>query len=110
MPSLITACLRLPCGLPCESGAAELTRRSLRVNASRSACFSEAGPASRAGARHGGSAAMPYADTVATVRSWAEERAIAVWTLFAGDLPMTAQAALAAGLDEVRADGAEIGR
>ena len=51
---------------------------------------------------------MPYADTVATVRSWAEDRAIAVWTLYAGDLPTTTQAALAVGLEEVRADGAAV--
>jgi 2-aminoethylphosphonate-pyruvate transaminase len=51
---------------------------------------------------------MPYADTVATVRSWSEERAIAVWTLFAGDLPTSAQAALATDLEQVRNDGAAI--
>jgi hypothetical protein len=33
---------------------------------------------------------MPYADTVATVRSWSEDRTIAVWTLLACDLPSTA--------------------
>lgn len=51
---------------------------------------------------------MPYADTVATVRSWAEDRAIGVWMLFAGDLPIAAQAVLASGLEEVRADGAVV--
>ena len=51
---------------------------------------------------------MPYADTVATVRAWSEDRAIAVWTLFAGDVPATAQAALAADLGLVRADGAAV--
>ncbi len=51
---------------------------------------------------------MPYADTVATVRSWAEDRSISVWTLFAGDLPATAQAALAIGLEQVRNDGAVV--
>ena len=51
---------------------------------------------------------MPYADTVATVRSWAEDRAIAVWTLFAGDLPPVAQAALADELERVRKDGAVV--
>jgi 2-aminoethylphosphonate-pyruvate transaminase len=51
---------------------------------------------------------MPYADTVATVRSWSEDRAIAVWTLFAGDLPTTTQAALAADLERVRHDGAAV--
>ena len=51
---------------------------------------------------------MPYADTVATVRSWSEDRAIAVWTLFAGDLPTTAVAALDDELKAVRADGATV--
>jgi 2-aminoethylphosphonate-pyruvate transaminase len=51
---------------------------------------------------------MPYADTVATVRSWAEDRSIAVWTLFAGDLPPVAQAALATELERVRKDGAVV--
>jgi 2-aminoethylphosphonate-pyruvate transaminase len=51
---------------------------------------------------------MPYADTVETVRSWAEDRAIAVWTLFAGDLPTIAQSALATGLERVRNDGAVV--
>ena len=36
------------------------------------------------------SAAMRYADTVATVGSWSEFRAIALWTIFASDLPSTA--------------------
>jgi 2-aminoethylphosphonate-pyruvate transaminase len=49
---------------------------------------------------------MPYADTIETVRSWAEDRSISVWTLFAGDLAATAQAALAIGLEQVRNDGA----
>jgi 2-aminoethylphosphonate-pyruvate transaminase len=51
---------------------------------------------------------MPYADTVATVRAWSEDRAIAVWTLFAGDLSPAAQAALASDLELVRADGAAV--
>jgi 2-aminoethylphosphonate-pyruvate transaminase len=51
---------------------------------------------------------MPYADTVATVRSWAEDRAIAVWTLFAGDLPPVAQTTLASELEPVRKDGAAV--
>ena len=51
---------------------------------------------------------MPYADTVATVRSWSDDRAIAVWTLFAGDLPTAAQATLASDLELVRADGAAV--
>jgi 2-aminoethylphosphonate-pyruvate transaminase len=51
---------------------------------------------------------MPYADTIATVRSWSEDRAIAVWTLFAGDLPTTALAAMDADLQTVRSDGAAI--
>src|SRR5271157_1696913 len=51
---------------------------------------------------------MPYADTVATVRSWSEDRAIAVWTLFAGDLPATALAVLSSELEQVRKDGAAI--
>src|SRR5271157_392792 len=51
---------------------------------------------------------MPYADTVATVRSWAEDRAIAVWTLFAGDLPPLAQTTLASELEPVRKDGAAV--
>src|SRR5664279_3408703 len=59
-------------------------------------------------ARQGGSAAMPYADSAETVRSWAEDRAIAVWTLFAGDLPTTTQAALAIDLEHVRLDGAVV--
>jgi 2-aminoethylphosphonate-pyruvate transaminase len=49
---------------------------------------------------------MPYADTIATVRSWAEDRSIAVWTLFAGDLPVASQAVLASELEVVRRDGA----
>ena len=51
---------------------------------------------------------MPYADTVATVRSWSQDRAIAVWTLFAGDIPGTTQAVLAAELERVRNDGAAV--
>ena len=51
---------------------------------------------------------MPYADSVETVRSWAEDRSISVWTLFAGDLPATAQTALANGLEQVRNDGATV--
>jgi hypothetical protein len=51
---------------------------------------------------------MPYADTVATVRSWSEDRAIAVWTLFAGDLPTAALAVLGAELEKVRNDGASV--
>ncbi|HEX7491183.1 MAG TPA: aminotransferase class V-fold PLP-dependent enzyme [Candidatus Limnocylindrales bacterium] len=51
---------------------------------------------------------MPYADTVATVRSWSEERAIAVWTLFAGDIPTSAISELAADIEEVRRDGASV--
>ncbi len=51
---------------------------------------------------------MPYADSLETVRSWAEDRAIAVWTLFAGDLPVGAQAALATDLELVRNDGAAV--
>ena len=51
---------------------------------------------------------MPYADSAETVRSWAEDRAIAVWTLFAGDLPTTTQAALAIDLEQVRLDGAVV--
>ncbi len=53
-------------------------------------------------------ATMPYADTVATVRSWAEDRAISVWTLFAGDLPPIAQTTLASELERVRKDGAAV--
>jgi 2-aminoethylphosphonate-pyruvate transaminase len=51
---------------------------------------------------------MPYADTMATVRSWAEDRAIAVWTLFAGDLAAASQTSLAAGIEGVRNDGAAV--
>ena len=51
---------------------------------------------------------MPYADTIATVRSWSQDRAIAVWTLFAGDLPATALAVLGADLEQVRKDGAAV--
>jgi 2-aminoethylphosphonate-pyruvate transaminase len=51
---------------------------------------------------------MPYADSIETVRSWAEDRAISVWTLFAGDLPTTSQAALALDLERVRNDGAAV--
>ena len=51
---------------------------------------------------------MPYADTVATVRSWTEDRAIAVWTLFAGDFPTTVLVTLAAQLERVRDDGAAV--
>jgi len=51
---------------------------------------------------------MPYADSTETVRSWAEDRAIAVWALFAGDLAPTAFAALAPQLEKVRGDGATI--
>jgi 2-aminoethylphosphonate-pyruvate transaminase len=51
---------------------------------------------------------MPYADTIATVRSWSDDRSIAVWTLFAGDLPTTTQAVLAAELEQVRNDGAGV--
>ena len=53
---------------------------------------------------------MPYADTIATVRSWSDDRSIAVWTLFAGDLPTTTQAVLAAELEQVRNDGAGVNR
>jgi len=51
---------------------------------------------------------MPYADTVATVRSWSSERAIAVWTIFAGDLPTTALAQLDADFESIRSDGASV--
>ncbi len=51
---------------------------------------------------------MPYADSVATVRSWSEDRAISVWTLFAGDFPGPAQSALAVDLATVRDDGAAV--
>jgi 2-aminoethylphosphonate-pyruvate transaminase len=51
---------------------------------------------------------MPYADSVATVRTWSEDRAIAVWTLFAGDLPTSDLATLGAELERVRNDGASI--
>jgi len=51
---------------------------------------------------------MPYADSVATVRSWTSERAIEVWTLFAGDLPTATLAALDADLQSVRNDGATV--
>jgi 2-aminoethylphosphonate-pyruvate transaminase len=51
---------------------------------------------------------MPYADSAETVRSWAEDRAIAVWTLFAGNLPTATQAALAIDLEQVRHDGAVV--
>jgi 2-aminoethylphosphonate-pyruvate transaminase len=51
---------------------------------------------------------MPYAETVETVRSWSEGRAIAVWTLFAGDLPTTVLSVLAAQLESVRGDGATV--
>jgi 2-aminoethylphosphonate-pyruvate transaminase len=51
---------------------------------------------------------MPYADSVATVRAWSEDRAIAVWTLFAGDLPTSDLATLGTELERVRNDGASI--
>jgi 2-aminoethylphosphonate-pyruvate transaminase len=51
---------------------------------------------------------MPYADSTETARSWAEDRAIAVWALFAGDLSTTSQAALATDLAQVRNDGASV--
>ena len=51
---------------------------------------------------------MPYADTVATVRSWAEDRAIAVWTLFAGDLPPAVLSTLSAQFELIRKDGATV--
>jgi 2-aminoethylphosphonate-pyruvate transaminase len=51
---------------------------------------------------------MPYADSVATVRAWSRERAIAVWTIFAGDLATAALAQLDADLQSVRSDGAAV--
>jgi 2-aminoethylphosphonate-pyruvate transaminase len=51
---------------------------------------------------------MPYADTIATVRSWSRDRAIAVWALFAGDLSTSALAVLDSEFKSVRKDGASI--
>jgi 2-aminoethylphosphonate-pyruvate transaminase len=49
---------------------------------------------------------MPYAESTEKVRSWAEDRAVAVWALFAGDLSTASQASLATDLAKVRDDGA----
>ncbi len=51
---------------------------------------------------------MPYADSAATARSWAHDRAIEVWVLFAGDLDAGLTAALRPGLEAARADGARV--
>lgn len=51
---------------------------------------------------------MPYADTAATARAWARDRAIEAWVLFAGDLDDGMLAELRPGLDGARADGARI--
>src|SRR5437763_5004034 len=49
---------------------------------------------------------MPYADSAATARRWAQERSIALWTLFAGDLSSADLEALGASFAAARADGA----
>ena len=51
---------------------------------------------------------MPYADSAETASRWATERAINVWTVFSGDLPAPAIEALAAGFQDIRADGARL--
>ena len=51
---------------------------------------------------------MPYADSAATAHRWATERAIALWTLFTGDLSAPDVEALAADFAPVRADGARL--
>jgi 2-aminoethylphosphonate-pyruvate transaminase len=51
---------------------------------------------------------MPYADSAATARRWAEERSIALWTLFAGDLSSADLEALGPGFAAARADGARL--
>ena len=51
---------------------------------------------------------MPYADSAATAHRWATERAVALWALFAGDLPPAGVEALVAGIDGVRADGGRL--
>ncbi len=49
---------------------------------------------------------MPYADSAATARRWATERAVTLWAVFAGDLSPATLVTLAAGAARVRADGA----
>ena len=51
---------------------------------------------------------MPYADSAATAHRWATERAVALWAIFAGDLPPAALAALGPGVDAARTDGAMV--
>lgn len=51
---------------------------------------------------------MPYADSAATARRWATERAITLWALVAGDLCADDVETLAHGFDAARADGARL--
>ena len=51
---------------------------------------------------------MPHADSAATARRWATDRAVDLWALFAGDLATDAFAALAASFAPVREDGARL--
>jgi len=51
---------------------------------------------------------MPYADSAATAHRWATERAIALWTIFSGDLAAAKIAALTTDFGSVRADGGNV--
>ncbi len=51
---------------------------------------------------------MPYADSAATAKRWATERAVLLWAIFAGDLPEGDARGLAAGVASIRADGGRI--
>src|SRR5262245_12324713 len=51
---------------------------------------------------------MPYADTAATARSWARDRAIDAWVVFASDLDAQTAASIRPGIDAARADGAQV--
>ncbi len=51
---------------------------------------------------------MPYADSAATARRWATDRAIDLWAVFAGDLDRVTLETLTGALAQARRDGARV--
>jgi 2-aminoethylphosphonate-pyruvate transaminase len=51
---------------------------------------------------------MPYADSAATARRWATDRAIDLWAVFAGDLDPVTVETMAGALADARRDGARV--
>jgi hypothetical protein len=47
---------------------------------------------------------MPYADSALTARQWATQRALALWVLFAGDIPASDLRLLAPAFQAIRVD------